>query len=577
MTSKTYESRVVSTASGRARVFGLVRDLTELTTVLRPHFSIIISTIPVIPGDLTCLGPAPTLPVCVGVDAILLGPLFILGHAVCPGCLEHWLMMDQRPVLSQPLLDRVTSSIEQRLSMWSETLRRYECVEEVRTRALAIDVRTSDVEFHPVFPLRGCPNCSQLGQHTASLHTHCSRWTGIVTQVEVTERPAAGAYRGRATWRAPLPVTEMAAHLKPFPSYGRGKTAAAAIEGCVGEALERYSLIYRGDEPLVRETFDAAVAIHPDEIQLFSRQQILARARTNARVDDEFWVPEPFRMDIAVDWMTATCLTPPGGQRLVPAAACLMWYQFRPGEPEFARADTIGCAAAETFDEALTRALLEWVERDAVAIWWDNRLTRPAVRLQSFDSEGLLAVSDALRAIDRKLYLLDCTTDIGLPTYVAVAPRVDGSEPLLGAAADFSPAMAAYRAATEAGQVWHALRSGGGASRPTRRWLLHATLASHPYLAPSGWIDAAADPGATKARHDWRHIVERLDGVGLNALVVDHTRADVCCRAIRAIVPGLRHVWNRRAPGRLYEVPVRMGWRRKPTNERAMNPTPCMM
>ena len=45
-----------------------------------------------------------------------------------------------------------------------------------------------------------------------------------------------------------------------------------------------------------------------------------------------------------------------------------MWYEFRPGEPEFARADTVGCASGVTFDEALTRALLEWVERDAMAI-----------------------------------------------------------------------------------------------------------------------------------------------------------------------------------------------------------------
>jgi ribosomal protein S12 methylthiotransferase accessory factor len=37
-------------------------------------------------------------------------------------------------------------------------------------------------------------------------------------------------------------------------------------------------------------------------------------------------------------------------------------------------------------------------------------------------------------------------------------------------------------------------------------------------------------------------------------------------------VPGLRHFWPRFAPGRLYDVPVRLGWIARPLAEDELNP-----
>jgi len=39
----------------------------------------------------------------------------------------------------------------------------------------------------------------------------------------------------------------------------------------------------------------------------------------------------------------------------------------------------------------------------------------------------------------------------------------------------------------------------------------------------------------------------------------------------------LRHIWNRRAPGRLYDVPVRMGWLARAHEERDLNPFRCVI
>jgi len=59
-------------------------------------------------------------------------------------------------------------------------------------------------------------------------------------------------------------------------------------------------------------------------------------------------------------------------------------------------------------------------------------------------------------------------------------------------------------------------------------------------------------------------------------LVLDQTRPDIGMPVVRVIVPGLRHFWPRFAPGRLYDVPVRMGHRDRPLAESDLNPAPVI-
>jgi ribosomal protein S12 methylthiotransferase accessory factor len=519
------------------------------------------------------------LSVCVDQTEALCGPLYVPGKSVCPQCLDHWLDMNfyDHPDPQFTPGAEVAGLLAEKLAEWSKVFLAVGLVEALEAGAISLAFPDRKTSWHPLFPCRTCPRCARLplgGQ--IPLRIHCSPWTGIVNRMELSSMPSAGAYRASATWTPPLPVAEARPLLRRQDSYGRGKTRQEAEVGCIGEALERHSLIYRGDEPIVRTPFSAVDAIHPNDIQLFSESQYRARREWNAASDDIFFVGEPFQPDAPVDWLVAHSLGLQGGTKSVAAACCLMWYQFRPGEPEFARADTIGCGGGPTFDHALTHGLLEWIERDAMAIWWDNRLKRSAIRLDSFESQELDEVVQGLRAIGRDLFLLDCTTDIGIPTYVSVAPRFDGSEPLIGGAAHPSARTAAYKAASEVGQVWYEANRSRALPNCLQAWLLRETTATQPYLAPSGFIDAPpeSEPPPESA---WQHIVDRLEAVGLQAYAVDHSRPDVLSRTVRAIVPGLRHIWNRRAPGRLYDLPVRMGWLAHPTPEKDLNPIRCMI
>ena len=57
-------------------------------------------------------------------------------------------------------------------------------------------------------------------------------------------------------------------------------------------------------------------------------------------------------------------------------------------------------------------------------------------------------------------------------------------------------------------------------------------------------------------------------------LVLDQTRPDIGMPVARVIVPGLRHFWERFAPGRLFDVPVEMGLREERVAEADLNPAP---
>jgi ribosomal protein S12 methylthiotransferase accessory factor len=70
------------------------------------------------------------------------------------------------------------------------------------------------------------------------------------------------------------------------------------------------------------------------------------------------------------------------------------------------------------------------------------------------------------------------------------------------------------------------------------------------------------------------HCVETARARGLETLVLDQTRPDVGLTVAKVFVPGLRHFWPRFARGRLYDVPVRLGWRTHVLEESELNPIP---
>jgi thiazole/oxazole-forming peptide maturase SagD family component len=519
---------------------------------------------------------APALMVLAVKNFVAVSSLFEPGKSVCFSCLSYWLLTSGAilELSSLPPGHReaqfAMEAIRDAVSM------RGEPADHFRNVMRAFQVEHEKRSLHPVYPLRNCPQCRAMDVPEGwGLRVHCSSLTGIVRKMQITSSRAAGAYRAIGEWASPLPIADARPVLKPQESHGRGRTRDEAEQGCIGEALERYSLIYRGDELLQRGRLRDVAGVDPRHILLYSDCQYESREQWNRSADERYFVGERFDPDREIDWVPGFDLEN-GSPKLLPAACVLMWYSFPAGEQEYARADTIGCGSGRTLDDALAHALLEWIERDAMAIWWYNRIQRPAVNLESFAMQELLDIRDDLDRIGRNLWLLDCTTDFAVPTYVSVAPRKDGTEVLFAGASHPSPRVAAWKAASEVGQLWFSAVHANAVDIALKDWLAES-LYGQPYIVPTHEIEAPAEPSLLNSRETVVAIVDRLQGQGLHAYAADLSRADVLLKTVRAVVPGLRHIWNRRAPGRLYDVPVRLGWRDAQLKEEQLNPYCCMI
>ena len=373
-------------------------------------------------------------------------------------------------------------------------------------------------------------------------------------------------------------------------SAGKGSTPWQSEASAFGEAIERHSGGYAGDEIRCTRRFadfaEAPVmdAIHPNAVMLFSDRQYAHGETRNAPAKYSF-VPSRFDPTAEMDWSPVWSLTQ-GRHRYLPTT--LLYY----GAPSlsgatFCRADSNGCASGNTLEEAILQGFFELVERDAFATWWYNRLTRPAVDLDSFGDEYLSAARDYYRAHHRDLWVLDVTNDLGIPVFVAVSRRTDrAAETILyGAGAHVDPHIAVLRAVCEMNQFLARVRDmkvDGTGDKPHEdahftRWIRNATLADHPYLLPD---DTAAPrrktdypvPETEDVKEDVEQCLALVEDKGLECLVLDQTRPDIGMPVVRVIVPGLRHFWPRFAPGRLYDVPVEMGWLATPQAEADLNP-----
>jgi ribosomal protein S12 methylthiotransferase accessory factor len=154
---------------------------------------------------------------------------------------------------------------------------------------------------------------------------------------------------------------------------------------------------------------------------------------------------------------------------------------------------------------------------------------------------------------------------------------------MFGFGAHLDPRIALLRAMTELNQMLAHLLDAPPDGPPkelseedTLQWLMKAKLAEHAYLVPrEGRPRTLADhpPAWTDdLKEDVELCRARVEGLGLEMLVLDQTRPEVGLPVVKVIVPGLRHFWRRFGPGRLYDVPVKLGWLAAPLAEEQLNP-----
>jgi thiazole/oxazole-forming peptide maturase SagD family component len=343
---------------------------------------------------------------------------------------------------------------------------------------------------------------------------------------------------------------------------GRGLTRDQAEASCLGEAAELASACFWGDEPLLRASFREVgdAAIHPAALLLASDDQYDQRTAWNASFGAFDWMPERLDEATEIEWVEVT--SPDGVDRaLIPAANAYIGY-FEPGDTgAFAVADSNGCAAGGTLEEATVAAFLEIVERDATALWWYGGHARPAVDVSRVaGAEALLA---SLAGRRREFHVLDLTTDLGIPVCAAISYEPGGRIVAIGVTADFDADRAILSALTEMAQIEFSLQM--RAALPVDRtdgsqfWLDNVSLQTAPHLLPVG--QQPPGHGVQAGPATVRNCLRICGAAGLRFFSLDLTRQTINVPVVRAIVLGMRPSRCRLAKGRLFDIPTKLGWR----------------
>lgn len=305
---------------------------------------------------------------------VWLGPIFIPGRTVCWNCLARAIRANRWPQAAffgwsdhalppQPAIASLPGTLELAAGMIANAAAIWSAAGEYPTledRIFSFDTRTLRSAFNPIRSWADCPRCSRppRASRARDLESFISPITGIVSRMIVTEGPVCGCYHAQASVTSPLPHGNSRPILKPQNAMGKGLTAEEAKTGCLAEAVERYSILFRGDETRVHAGVPGQPSIAPQRLLHFSPDQFAVRDTWNPSQSELQWVPEPLPAGASIEWIRGSSLMS-GEPVLVPAAYCYMQYSFG-SEPEFCAADTNGCASGKTIEGPSCPACSNW-------------------------------------------------------------------------------------------------------------------------------------------------------------------------------------------------------------------------
>ena len=559
---------------------------------------------------------------------IWIGPMFIPGKTGCWACLAHRLMghrkvenyIEEKKAAAAPFITSLAalpSTLQTAFNITATEIAKWlVCGENKLLEGTIVTLNALSLEKHNHLLVQrpqchACGNPSYISdrqlvppalqstnkykvspllsaeQTFKKLEHHISPITGIVSALrrnylEDDRHISIPSYIASHTFALPdNSLNSLLESLQPRTG-GKGRNDIQAKTSALCESIERYSGVFQGNEARCwnrYQGFDAA--IHPNDCMLFSQQQFQNREQWNAKNSSFNQVPEAFDENMEIEWSPVWSLTH-NCFRYLPTAYCYYGYA-RKYNARFARADSNGCAAGNSKAEAILRGLMELVERDSVALWWYNQLKKPAVDLSTFDEPYFQQLQAHYQKHHLDLWVLDLTSDLQIPTFAALACRNDLTGVMFGFGADFDPQAAIISALTELNQLFPTVVSGTfdeqTVDRDVVNWLTTATIENQPYLKPDSTLPLKVKAdypqlGSNDPYTDVMTWVQIAKEKGLETLILDQTRPDTGLDVVKTIVPSLRHFWARLGSGRLYEVPVQMGWLSKPLKEEELNPQP---
>jgi ribosomal protein S12 methylthiotransferase accessory factor YcaO len=179
-------------------------------------------------------------------------------------------------------------------------------------------------------------------------------------------------------------------------------------------------------------------------------------------------------------------------------------------------------------------ALLECIERDAMALWWHGETQRPALPLELIDAQQP-RLFWWLQKRMRKTLLLDLTQDSGVPVVAAVSGEDDGKWVAVGTAAKLTVDAAALSAVSEMIQTEIAMSQALAAKDPgIADWSDHASMRGMTQFQPLPMAEAPRKP-----HEGLKSVLAGLAASHHRAHVVDLTLQGDLLHTVRVVAPGL--------------------------------------
>lgn len=227
-----------------------------------------------------------------------------------------------------------------------------------------------------------------------------------------------------------------------------------AMSKAVGELLERYFLAKRRSA-VVYESYERLCARRgPKPINIFELNGFLPWQQKER---------ERYRRlaSAPIQWVRGKELIS-GTDAYLPVQLVSLGHRTEPYDAMvLVQPTTNGAAGHFTRDEAILSGVLELIERDGFLIHWLNSLSPKRIDHTTIDDASVRHLFAQLQRYELEYYLLDVTTDVGVPSCVAVIIDRRSQEPIIaiGGSAGFSIRSVIMSALTEAYIVYrHQLR-----------------------------------------------------------------------------------------------------------------------
>jgi len=369
-------------------------------------------------------------------------------------------------------------------------------------------------------------------RHRACLLTAASRFTRVF-ELAAPDAPGLVSFGAELD---PALADPLHAGSPSVSVSGVGLSLQEAFQGCIGEGIEYLSQLQTGNDLLQPPG--------PDD----------PAARPGQGTQDFLAAFSAHRLcrDAELSWHRATRLID-RCEVLLPADLCLRrppdQQEIKPPFPL-----STGSAAGTSWDAAALHGMLELIERDAASLWWRGGSRGGSIPPQHEAHIMAEALLPRLRqnATGRRSWLLDITTDIGVPCVAAVSCSANGFGFAFGLAARPTLKAAARSAILEMCQLELALAVVEAKCRESGEAALNKRDQGHrrratmidadrcPLLQPvperkQHLTIEATDPGAVL-----QLIGNRLGQFGIETFGLNLTRQQLAVPVARVIAPGLQ-------------------------------------